>query len=116
MRGSNLSDSQSTLEWTFAQEWLLRYPHIDLYSEYRFDKKRRYRWDFCHLDSMVAIEIQGGVWMKKSGHSGGTGTIDDYKKYCFGTSLGWRIFPLADCMICEEYLDSIAATILANQR
>lgn len=70
-----LSDSQSTLERAFAQEWLILYPDIDLYSEYRFDKKRRYRWDFCHPESMVAIEIQGGVWMQKSGHSGGTGAI-----------------------------------------
>jgi hypothetical protein len=101
----------SHLEQQFADLWLSLYPDIDLHSEYRFSPPRRYRWDFCHLESKIAIEIQGGVWMGKSGHSGGTGLVKDYEKLNLAASLGWRVFLLADSMITVEYLGSIASTI-----
>ena len=69
-RINRVDSMTSNLERQFADLWLALYPTIDLYSEYRFSPPRRYRWDFCHPESKVAIEIQGGVWMRKSGHSG----------------------------------------------
>jgi hypothetical protein len=101
----------SHLEQQFADLWVSRYPDIDLHSEYRFSPPRRYRWDFCHLESKVAIEIQGGVWMGKSGHSGGTGLVKDYEKLCLAAASGWRVFLLAESMITDEYLGSIATAI-----
>lgn len=101
----------SHLEQQFAELWLSLYPTIDLHSEYRFSPPRRYRWDFCHLESKVAIEIQGGVWMGKSGHSGGTGVLKDYEKLCLAAAKGWRVFLLAESMITDEYLGAIAVAI-----
>jgi hypothetical protein len=101
----------SHLEQQFADLWLSLYPDIDRGSEYRFSPPRRYRWDFCHLESKVAIEIQGGVWMGKSGHSGGTGVLKDYEKLCLAATKGWRVFLLADSMINDEYLGAIATAI-----
>jgi very-short-patch-repair endonuclease len=101
----------SHLEQQFADLWLSTYPDIDLHSEYRFSPPRRYRWDFCHLESRVAIEIQGGVWMRRSGHSGGTGLVKDYQKLCLAASQGWKVFLLADSMITDEYLKLIAEAI-----
>jgi hypothetical protein len=101
----------SHLEQQFADLWLSLYPTIDLHSEYRFSPPRRYRWDFCHLESKVAIEIQGGVWMGRSGHSGGTGVLKDYEKLCLAAAQGWRVFLLADSMITWEYLETIARAI-----
>jgi hypothetical protein len=46
----------SYLEQQFADLWLSLYPATDLHSEYRFSPPRRYRWDFCHLESKVAID------------------------------------------------------------
>ena len=105
----------SHLEQQFADLWLSLYPTLDLRSEYRFSPPRRYRWDFCHLESKVAIEIQGGVWMRKSGHSGGTGILKDYEKLCLAAAEGWRVFLLADSMINNEYLGSIATAISAPE-
>jgi hypothetical protein len=104
----------SLLENQFASLWVYLHPTIDLHSEYRFASPRRYRWDFCHPGSKIAIEIQGGIWMKRSGHTGGTGLLSDYEKFSIGASLGWRVFPLADSMITEEYLKLIADTITAD--
>ncbi|AFY95480.1 hypothetical protein Cha6605_4561 [Chamaesiphon minutus PCC 6605] len=106
----------SHLEQQFADLWLSLYPDIDLHSEYRFIPPRRYRWDFCHLKSKVAIEIQGGVWMQRSGHSGGTGLVKDYEKLCLAAALGWRVFLLADSMINDEYLKLIAEAIEHSPR
>lgn len=102
----------SYLEQQFADLWLTLYPTIDLHSEYRFSPPRRYRWDFCHLESKVAIEIQGGVWMRRSGHSGGTGVLKDYEKLCLAAAQGWRVFLLAERMITDEYLKLIESAIV----
>ena len=101
----------SHLEQQFADLWVSIYPDIDLHSEYRFSPPRRYRWDFAHPASKVAIDIQGGVWMAKSGHSGGTGLVKDYEKLNLAASQGWRVFLLAGSMITPQWLETIATTI-----
>jgi hypothetical protein len=106
---------ESKLELKFSNEWLVRYPDIDLHSEYQFCPPRRFRWDFCHLETRIGIEIQGGIWMQRSGHSGGDGLLKDYEKYCFAAANGWRLFTLASEMITGEYIDLIADTIKATE-
>ena len=91
----------SHLEEQFATLWLSLYPTIDLHSEYRFTPPRRYRWDFCHLESKVAIEINGQIW-HKGGHSSGKGLLRDYEKMNLAASQGWRVFILAGEMINDE--------------
>jgi very-short-patch-repair endonuclease len=103
----------SHLEQRFADLWVDRYPSIDLHSEYRFSPPRRYRWDFCHLESRVAIEINGQIW-QKGGHSSGKGLLRDYEKLCLAAAKGWRVFLLADSMITDEYLELIATAIASD--
>jgi hypothetical protein len=103
----------SYLEAQFEQLWLYYYPQIDLHKEYRFAPPRRFRWDFCHLESKIAIEINGKIW-GKGGHSSGKGLLSDYAKICLASSQGWRVFILAEPMITIEYLTLIANTIKAN--
>jgi hypothetical protein len=95
----------------FANLWVTLYPAIDLHSEYRFSPPRRYRWDYAHPTSKVAIEIQGGVWMGRSGHSGGTGLLKDYEKLNLAASLGWRVFLLTEATIDDRMLGIIAESI-----
>jgi very-short-patch-repair endonuclease len=49
-------------------------------SEYKFHPKRKWRFDFCHIESRTAIEIEGGVWTNGR-HIRGTGFIGDMEKY-----------------------------------
>jgi hypothetical protein len=49
--------------------------------------------------------------MGRSGHSGGTGVLKDYEKLCLAAANGWRVFLLADSMITDEYLETIARAI-----
>jgi len=44
---------------------------------------RRFRWDFKVGDYL--IEIQGGIWMDKSGHNTGRSLKRDYEKANFAT-------------------------------
>jgi very-short-patch-repair endonuclease len=101
----------SHLEQQFAALWLSLYPTIDLHSEHQFSCTRRYRFDFCHVPSKVAIEIQGGIWQPRSAHNSGRGLTRDFEKLNLATSEGWRVFLLSGDMITDERLHAIASAI-----
>jgi hypothetical protein len=105
----------SHLEQQFVDMWAVLYPHIDLHRKYRFSPPRLYRWDFCHLSSKVAIDIQSVVSIAKPGHSDGTGLPIDFLKLNLAASQGWRVFQLAEAMITEECLGSIANAIQQSE-
>lgn len=60
--------------------------------EYRFDDKRRWRFDFAWPDQQLAAEVEGGTWGNKSRHTTGTGFHNDCEKYNTATVQGWRVF------------------------
>ncbi len=84
--------TQSDLEAAFAFQ--LRVAGLpDAEREYMFALEamgRRWRWDFCWPDAMLAVELQGGVWARGR-HSRGAGYIADCEKSNAGTLLGWRL-------------------------
>ena len=55
-------------ESKFAMLWKTRnmVPRIELVREYKFHPTRKWRFDFAHVATKTAIEIEGGTW------SGGT--------------------------------------------
>jgi very-short-patch-repair endonuclease len=65
---------------------------LELLEEYKFHSFRKYRFDFCFLEIKVAIEYQGGIFMKtKSGHSSPKGATRDADKANLAQSEGWRV-------------------------
>ena len=62
---------------------------IDFQAEYRFCE-RRWRFDFAEPNVKLAIEIEGGVWIKGR-HIRGSGFIKDIEKYNKAIELGWTI-------------------------
>lgn len=96
------------LEEEFAILWEYLYPNIDLIAQYPI---KRYRIDFCHPQSKVIIECQGGTWVAGLGHSSGKGIEQDCKKFCTLAGLGYLIFPLTCTMISTEWLEVIARGI-----
>lgn len=101
----------SYLENQFRSLWNCYYPNKDLYAQYRFAPPRKYTLDFADPTKRIGIEIQGGIWQSKSGHSGGTGVTEDAEKICLASILGWRIFQLVGAAITKDNLDAIAETI-----
>ncbi len=83
---------QSKPEAKFAFYWRgLNGP--ELIREHRFHPTRKWRFDFAHLASRVAIEIEGGVW-SGGRHTRGAGFVTDCEKYNAALALGWRVFRL----------------------
>lgn len=76
-----------------------------LVIEHPFDGSRR-RFDFAHLTTNTAIEIEGGVYGGK-GHSSAKGYTKDCEKYNAAILAGWRVFRLTSPMITVEKLKEI---------
>jgi hypothetical protein len=107
--------SQSKLESRFAHLWAARYPEIDLSSEYKFHPDRKYRLDFAHLPSQVGIEIQGGLFMAKSGHSSIHGMLRDCRKTLLAASVGWLIVPLVAPQLDDGETLSLLAEVIRGR-
>lgn len=102
----------SQLELKFKKLWNRTYPDCPLVEELTgVIPGRRFRFDFAHTQSRVLIEINGGVFMGKSGHSSAKGIMRDYEKNNLAVSNGWVIFQLANKMINKENAELIKKTI-----
>src|ERR1051325_2237027 len=59
--------------------------------EFKFDEKRKWRFDYAWPDHKVALEVEGGIW-NQGRHNRGSGFIKDIEKYNAAGGLGWRGF------------------------
>ena len=83
--------------WIFIKTPL---PHRNRLSygvivEYRFNPDRRWRFDFAWPDKKVAVEMEGGIWIKGR-HNRGRGMINDMIKY------NWAVRNLANIITGRE--------------
>lgn len=81
--------SKSNLEDVFALH--CKASGLTPVQEYKFHPTRKWRFDFCWPDRMVAVEIEGAVWVGGR-HTRGSGFIDDCEKYNEAAKLGWFVF------------------------
>lgn len=65
--------------------------------EHRFASPRRWRFDFCWLDELVAVEIQG--WGR---HQRFVGFDKDCQKFGAAAALGWRVIPITPHLLKED--------------
>jgi len=68
-------------------EGLLKYK---VEEEYRFHKKRKWRFDFAIPELKIAIEYEG-LNSEKSGHTTLKGYTSDTEKYNEAQQLGWKV-------------------------
>ena len=106
----------SELEITFANLWVAYYPEIDLYSEHRFAKPRRFRFDFAHLESKVAIELQGGIFNLNTRHINGAALVKEHEKLNLAASLGWRLFYVSTKTVNDISLYQQIAEAITNSK
>jgi hypothetical protein len=79
----------SHLELNMA--WQLKAAKLPLpVPEYRFDSKRKWRFDFAWPDQRLALEVEGGIWTGGR-HGRGKGFQEDCEKYNAATVAGWRV-------------------------
>jgi len=59
--------------------------------EFQFDISRKWRFDYCWVESRVALEVEGGAWTGGR-HTRGSGFIKDIEKYNTATLAGWQVY------------------------
>jgi very-short-patch-repair endonuclease len=95
----------STLENKFALVWrALGGPKLE--REVVFHPVRKWRFDFAHPETRVAIEIQGGTF-GRGRHSRHAGIKGDCEKFNAALLEGWSVFLLTGDMINVQNLTPI---------
>lgn len=66
--------------------------------EHKFLDSRRFRWDLAWPGYMVAVEVNGGIWMapdqdgnRRGAHGGGAAAERDAEKLSLAAVAGWRV-------------------------
>jgi len=91
--------TQSNLERSFLTWWRRFAPDApEPVAEHRFHPVRRWRFDFAFLDSLVAVELDGGTW-SRGRHTRGAGYRGDCEKLNAAVSMGWRVFRVTAGML-----------------
>jgi len=78
----------------------------ELATEHRFHPERRWRFDFAHLPTKTAIEINGGVW-SGGRHVRGAGYLRDREKINAAQMLGWKVFELGTGQVTTDNVQAI---------
>ena len=88
---------KSTAEETLALQ-LRGLKQGDWIREYKFALPRRWRFDFAHLERMIAIEVEGGIYVQGR-HTRGAGFEADLEKYQEAMRLGWNVYRVSPRMV-----------------
>lgn len=102
------------LETSFLFHWRLLVSNAsEPVHEYRFSE-RRWRFDFAWPEQMVAVECEGGTWIRGR-HTRGKGFEEDCKKYNRATADGWRVFRCTTGMLKQgpaAFVDMVRYAVL----
>lgn len=80
------------LEQRFFKNFCRKFPNLPKPErQVKFHPTRRWPFDFAWRKEKIAVEIQGGGFMKKGGHNTGIGVAQDYDKHRNAVILGWRL-------------------------
>lgn len=80
-------------------------------QEKMFHPTRKWRFDYCLPDMMIAIEKEGGAHTGGR-HTRGTGFIKDMEKYNAAAMLGWVVLRFTpEQMLKVKTMDTIQAVI-----
>jgi hypothetical protein len=63
---------------------------LDFKSEFRFDEKRKFRFDWAIPELKIACEYEG-IFSDKSGHTTISGFSKDVEKYNLAAAQGWTV-------------------------
>ena len=74
-------------------------------EEYRFTPPRRFRFDFALPKQKIAIEVEGGSFMKFGRHGWGKGFQSDCEKYNLAMILGWKVLRYVPSSLLEVVED-----------
>jgi hypothetical protein len=59
-------------------------------TEHKFHDDRKWKFDFAWVEQLVALEVEGGIWIVGR-HNRPVGMLKDMEKYNAAAVLGWRV-------------------------
>jgi len=80
-------------------------------AEQRLIPGRRFSCDLVWTDARLVVEVQGGVWLRRGGHTGGQAQIDDMEKLNELTLLGWRVLQITPQQVTDGTLTRLLARV-----
>lgn len=83
--------------------------------EYKFHPKRRWKFDFAFPHAMVAVEIEGGTYVRGR-HVRPEGFRNDAIKYSEAAILGWKVIRGDSQMVRNGALLSLVERALNNNK
>ena len=107
LKRSILSDLEDKLEFQLKSAKITGFTR-----EYKFHPKRRWRLDFAWVDQKIGVEVEGGIWLPRSGHNTGVGISRDGEKGNALTLLGWKLIRVTGKMIKNGEALNIIESIL----
>lgn len=90
-RGQSQRTTKSELEELLYLSLTAAGLHHGCVREHLYVPGRRYRADMAWPEHRLLVEVQGGIWSPKSGHSGGSGITKDIERGNAATLAGWRV-------------------------
>lgn len=82
-------------------------------TEHKFHPKRRWRFDLCWPNDLLAVEVEGGTWINGR-HNRGSGFEKDAEKYAEAMCLGWTVLRVTGSQICTGKAIKWIKTIREN--
>ena len=82
--------------------------------QYRFHPVRKWRFDFAWPESFIALEVEGGTFVKGA-HVRGRRYSMDCVKYNTAASIGWSVFRVTRDLLDEqpEHMIDVLSTLFA---
>lgn len=105
--------AESPLESTLAFQ-IRAYRLPEPVRELAFAKEalhRRWRFDFSWPDRKLAVEVEGGMWIRGR-HQRARGFAEDASKYNAAAALGWRVLRFTSDMVEDgRAIDAVRAVL-----
>jgi len=73
-------------------------------AEQRLIPGRRFSCDLVWPDARLVVEVQGGVWLRRGGHTGGQAQIDDMEKFNELALLGFKVLQVTPQQVTDGEL------------
>lgn len=79
-----------------------------------FARPRRWRFDFAWPSHMVAVEVEGGLWIRGA-HTRGSGVARDVDKYNEAALMGWTVVRVTGDMVADGRGLAIVERLLSGR-
>lgn len=106
------AEQRQVLERRFDSLWVRCGGAPDFWQHgYLFDSERGWHIDRYNAEYRIGVEIHGGQFMKKSGHSNAKGQQRDWEKLLRCYELGITLIGLTTGMVTPAHVDRVVAIV-----